>query len=385
VAQTSPRLNLPYLMPAQAQKHVTHNEALRYLDALVHPNVISLSQIIPPVSPDNGAMYGVGIAAIDDWAEHDGDLAVWTDDAWLFLTPQNGCQIWDQTAGHLLVFSNGDWLRPPMATDNLTGVGIGTTADATNRLSVQSDAVLFTHSGAGHQVKVNKATDGDSASLLFQSNWMGHAEIGLTGNNDLSLKVSLDGAIWTQALSLDALTGQATGSAVQNSVTDTASGKLMTVGAFGLGQTNDSPLMSDLNATTVASGLYKLTAATANRPTGPDSGVVSVHRHDANSFHQRICFTSGESLHRYCDAGAFTNWAGEFDTSNVVGVVTQNAGDPTGAILESGTNPNGQFIRYADGTQMCTNGNLPITTSAATFTGTVTKIDGDKLWIGRWF
>ena len=28
-------LKLPYIMPSQAQKHVTHNEAIRALDALV--------------------------------------------------------------------------------------------------------------------------------------------------------------------------------------------------------------------------------------------------------------------------------------------------------------------------------------------------------------
>ena len=30
---STPNLQLPYLMAAQAQKHVTHNEALRALDA----------------------------------------------------------------------------------------------------------------------------------------------------------------------------------------------------------------------------------------------------------------------------------------------------------------------------------------------------------------
>ncbi len=36
MSQTSPRLDLPYLQPAQAQKHVIHNEALRRLDFFVH-------------------------------------------------------------------------------------------------------------------------------------------------------------------------------------------------------------------------------------------------------------------------------------------------------------------------------------------------------------
>ena len=31
----TPNLTLPYIMAAQAQKHVTHNEALRALDVIV--------------------------------------------------------------------------------------------------------------------------------------------------------------------------------------------------------------------------------------------------------------------------------------------------------------------------------------------------------------
>ena len=31
---TTPNLGMQYILPSQAQKHVTHNEALRVLDAL---------------------------------------------------------------------------------------------------------------------------------------------------------------------------------------------------------------------------------------------------------------------------------------------------------------------------------------------------------------
>jgi hypothetical protein len=34
-AEATPNLTLPYIMPSQAQKHVTHHEAIRALDALV--------------------------------------------------------------------------------------------------------------------------------------------------------------------------------------------------------------------------------------------------------------------------------------------------------------------------------------------------------------
>ncbi|MFC3119936.1 DUF2793 domain-containing protein [Jhaorihella thermophila] len=56
----SPRLGLPYLLPSQAQKHVTHNEALRLLDALVQLTVESFEALTPPASPADGECHALG-------------------------------------------------------------------------------------------------------------------------------------------------------------------------------------------------------------------------------------------------------------------------------------------------------------------------------------
>jgi hypothetical protein len=40
--------------------------------------------------------------------------------------------------------------------------------------------------------------------------------------------------------------------------------------------------------------------------------------------------------------------------SNIVGPVSQTGGAPTGAVIERGSNANGEFVRFADGTQICT-------------------------------
>lgn len=37
----------------------------------------------------------------------------------------------------------------------------------------------------------------------------------------------------------------------------------------------------------------------------------------------------------------------------LVGTVSQSGGVPTGAIIERGSNANGNYVRYADGTQIC--------------------------------
>ena len=48
MSDLSARLGLPYLMPAQAQKHVTHNEALAHLDLLVQLVVQGFDATEPP-------------------------------------------------------------------------------------------------------------------------------------------------------------------------------------------------------------------------------------------------------------------------------------------------------------------------------------------------
>ncbi len=44
-----------------------------------------------------------------------------------------------------------------------------------------------------------------------------------------------------------------------------------------------------------------------------------------------------------------------FRQDNILGTVSQSSGVPTGAIIERGSNANGEFVRYADGTQICWN------------------------------
>jgi hypothetical protein len=46
--------------------------------------------------------------------------------------------------------------------------------------------------------------------------------------------------------------------------------------------------------------------------------------------------------------------AGEiYGQGNILGTVSQSAGVPTGAIIERGSNANGDFVKYADGTAIC--------------------------------
>ena len=42
-----------------------------------------------------------------------------------------------------------------------------------------------------------------------------------------------------------------------------------------------------------------------------------------------------------------------YKKSNILGTVSESGGVPTGAIIERGSNANGEFIKYADGTMIC--------------------------------
>ncbi len=216
-------LSLPLIEAAQAQKHVTHNEALALLDAVVQLSVKSRDLTIPPASPNEGDRYIVASNATLAWSGYDGAVAAWSNAGWVFLSPKAGWIALDETDNMLLVYSSGSWAMHQPTLHNLSGVGIGASFDATNALSVSSPASLFSHSGAGHQLKVNKAATGQVASLLYQSNWSGRAETGLAGNDDYTIKVSEDGSNFSEAVRIESSTGRSTIKAMRSGSVDIAS------------------------------------------------------------------------------------------------------------------------------------------------------------------
>lgn len=86
----TPNLALPYIEAAQAQKHVTHNDALSLLDALVQLAALDRDLTAPPSSPSNGQRYIIAASPSGAWSGHAGHVAAWQDGAWLFTTPRTG-------------------------------------------------------------------------------------------------------------------------------------------------------------------------------------------------------------------------------------------------------------------------------------------------------
>jgi hypothetical protein len=207
----TPNLSLPYILAAQAQKHVTHNEALRALDALVQASILDRDLATPPGAPGDGARYIVAAAPTGAWAGQGGKIAAWQDGAWVFYTPKEGWVCWIADEDALVAHNGTSFVSVGGGGGGSVNptplVGVNATADSTNRLSVSSPATLFNHEGAGHQVKVNKAAAADTASYLFQTGFSGRAEIGTVGNDDFQFKVSADGSAWVTSIVIASVSG----------------------------------------------------------------------------------------------------------------------------------------------------------------------------------
>jgi hypothetical protein len=70
------KLGLPIVQPAQAQKHVTVNDAFQRLDAFAQTLIVSAGGATPPPTPSEGKLHAVGVGAAAEWAGHDGEIAL---------------------------------------------------------------------------------------------------------------------------------------------------------------------------------------------------------------------------------------------------------------------------------------------------------------------
>lgn len=275
--ENTDRLNLPYLMAAQAQKHVTHNEALRMLDALVHLTVSSRALSAPPVEPDASEAFLVASGSSDAWQGHDGEIAIFVDGFWMFHAVQEGWVVWvsDETA--LLIYNGTDWVAPPVPTElnGLQSVGIGVDGDPVNKLAVSSDAVLLTHDGSDHRLKINKSGAADTASVLFQTNYEGRAEFGTTGDENWHVKTSADSNTWHEAIVAEAETGAVSFPSGTNSdllipTTDNEGGN-----SFVLGPPSLHTISFSRSNTGLAKNRIMFSAFHVDRPTELLGGAVA--------------------------------------------------------------------------------------------------------------
>jgi hypothetical protein len=102
---------LPLLVPGQAQKEFFVNQALAILDAL-QPGTVVASQAQPPVNAAQGSCFRITATASQAWAGREDHLAISIAGDWHFIAPRAGMRVFDQGAGHALLFQSG-WLYAP--------------------------------------------------------------------------------------------------------------------------------------------------------------------------------------------------------------------------------------------------------------------------------
>lgn len=109
-------LKLPLIAASQAQKHITVNEALARIDAALQLSVISRTLATPPTLVEEGASYLIPQGAVNDWGGEDGNLAVYINGGWDFLTPLAGWRIFVADEGVDIRFDGGDWQDNPLSS-----------------------------------------------------------------------------------------------------------------------------------------------------------------------------------------------------------------------------------------------------------------------------
>lgn len=189
----TPNLGLPTLAQGQAQKEITHNEALLRLDTLVQSSVNSRALATPPASPANGERWIVPSGATGAWAGHTDKIAFWREGTWGYLSPVVGWRVHVEDERLTIVWTDGAWHDRIVGTANggairlvaleqeltLTGAFVdATTAVIADRMIVLAVASRTTQAVTGATsygvgVAGNTSQFGGSLSIALGSNNIG--------------------------------------------------------------------------------------------------------------------------------------------------------------------------------------------------------------------
>lgn len=125
---------LPLLASGQAQKEITHNEALVLIDALLGGAIESTLLSEPPATLEEGMMWIVGPHATGAWTTQEGRLALWSEGGWRFLQNTIGSLFWDKSRNAFIILRSQGWSMP-ISLDIPTG---GTVIDIEARAAFAS-------------------------------------------------------------------------------------------------------------------------------------------------------------------------------------------------------------------------------------------------------
>ena len=147
MAEATVRYGLQLLQTGQAQKEITHNEALLRADVLLHAAAQSRSLAAPPGNPGDGLCWIVASGATGDWSYRAGELACAGPGGWRFVSPREGMLVWVADEGLFARFGPygwvfGDWTASALLVGGQKVVGGrgAAVADPAGGTTVDSEA-----------------------------------------------------------------------------------------------------------------------------------------------------------------------------------------------------------------------------------------------------
>jgi hypothetical protein len=213
MSDRSAKLSMPFIQPSQAQKHITHNQAISALDVLVQMTVLDHALATPPLVAELGDSYIVATDGTDAWVGQDGAIATKVDGGWEFAAPQIGWRAFVVSTDSIWTFAAAGWGDAKDALNDLNTLGLGAIADSANPFTARINSALWTakpvvEGGTGSVLQViNKDAATNDAGFVFQTGYSAKAIVGTFGADAFRIAASSDGSTFKDALVVDPASG----------------------------------------------------------------------------------------------------------------------------------------------------------------------------------
>lgn len=153
---TTTKMLLTFLEASQAQKHVTVNEALRRLDALVQVSVIDRDLTTPPGSPADGDTYIPAATATGDWTGAENKVVYWDAQPaeWKIVTPFSGWRAYIQDETVWIYWDGATWQTHTAISITGRAYGDALLDKSINRVQVSGPGVASADMGGSEATYV---------------------------------------------------------------------------------------------------------------------------------------------------------------------------------------------------------------------------------------
>ena len=224
---------------------------------------------------------------------------------------------------------------------------------------LQANSIYYVRAGSGFDVYV---TNGSGMVVAYPANYVGTADARLTDAREWSATtasqpeaeegIATTRRAWTAQRVFQAAAAWWAASAMKTKLDGIQAGAQVNV-ATNLAQGTRTATAVPVTSSTGSSATLAAASTTlAGVMTATDKakldGVATGATANATNAQllSRANHTGTQTLATISDSGTAA-------AANILGTVSQSGGVPTGAIIERGSNSNGEYTRYADGTQEC--------------------------------